>query len=228
MEGSEARGELFKALAAVQAVITDPGRTAKTQRNRYADLHSILDAVRVPLASNGLCVSQWVMPATTDEAGRTWLSITTVLGHDTGQWMGQESSIPVDLDTKFMNPAQAVGSSITYLRRYALAAALGISQQDDDGESAGQPKKATGAWKRVGDRLVESGSWPEPVSRLRALHRALMDQITSPDVMKLVEENAALIRQLPAPGLEAFTHAVAGETGIASEVIRTDHIERGS
>jgi hypothetical protein len=55
--------------------------------------------------------------------------------HTSGEWIEQEMSVPV---TK--PDAQGAGSALTYMRRYALAAFVGIVQADDDGNAAVQPK----------------------------------------------------------------------------------------
>lgn len=39
------------------------------------------------------------------------------------------------------NPAQQMGSAITYARRYSLLMAYGLATEDDDAASAGQPKQ---------------------------------------------------------------------------------------
>jgi hypothetical protein len=59
------------------------------------------------------------------------MSLTTVLSHSSGEWISKEMSLPV---TK--PDAQGAGSALTYMRRYALAAVVGVVQADDDGNAA--------------------------------------------------------------------------------------------
>ena len=54
-------------------------------------------------------------------------SVETLLMHTSGEWISNTCSAPVS-----KNDAQGVGSAITYLRRYSLAAFAGIAQEDDD------------------------------------------------------------------------------------------------
>jgi hypothetical protein len=59
------------------------------------------------------------------------VSVETVMLHTSGEWISNTASAPV---TK--NDAQGVGSCITYLRRYSLAAFCGIAQEDDDANAS--------------------------------------------------------------------------------------------
>ena len=63
------------------------------------------------------------------------MSLVTILTHESGEWISQEMSVPV---TK--PDAQGAGSCLTYMRRYALAAVVGVVQADDDGNAASSPK----------------------------------------------------------------------------------------
>jgi hypothetical protein len=94
---------------------------------KYATLDHILDVIREPMKDTGLSVIQGV---SADEGG---LSITTRLMHKSGQWM--ESTMPIYLGPD--KSPQAVGSAITYAKRYSLTAMLGIvADEDDDGNAA--------------------------------------------------------------------------------------------
>ena len=98
---------------------------AKT-KSSYADLSSVWDACRAALSSNGLSVSQH--PGRLEDGSAT---VTTILLHKSGQHIASVcAALPRD-----QSPA-AVGSVVTYLRRYALAAAVGVAPEDDDGQAA--------------------------------------------------------------------------------------------
>lgn len=94
-------------------------------KSGYADLESVWEACRVPLTSNGLCVVQTTRPV--DDG----VCVITSLLHESGQWMSGELIIKPN-----KNDAQGMGSAITYARRYALAAMVGVYQKDDDGNEA--------------------------------------------------------------------------------------------
>lgn len=87
----------------------------------YAPLDSIFSAVRGPLAENGLAVAQVL-----DDG-----DLITMLLHDSGAALSGRVALPQT------NDIQGLGSAITYLRRYALQAMLGIAaEEDDDGNHA--------------------------------------------------------------------------------------------
>lgn len=96
-------------------------------KNRYADFTAVMDACRHPLADNGLSVMQYC------ETMNEKLTLVTLLAHTSGQWI--KSYFP-------LNPAsltsQAIGSAMTYAKRYSLSAMLGIvsDEEDDDGEAS--------------------------------------------------------------------------------------------
>jgi hypothetical protein len=98
-------------------------------KNDYASLEAVIETSRGVLNDNDLCVIQGVGAFDGKAIG-----ITTRLLHGSGQWIDSEASIPLaKLD------AQGAGSAITYGRRYALMAALGLAPVDDDGQAASAP-----------------------------------------------------------------------------------------
>lgn len=133
MRRSESIEKLAEALASAQAEIKDAAKDKENShfRSKYADLASIWDACRLPLTSHGLAVIQTTEPG---ESGG--IVLETTLAHTSGQWVS--GAIPVNCDTK--NP-QAIGSALTYARRYGLAAMVGVCPDDDDGEAAVQPQR---------------------------------------------------------------------------------------
>jgi hypothetical protein len=97
-------------------------------RSKYADLTAIWDACREALSKNGLSVTQW--PVHSEDSR---LHIITRIAC-AGEWMMAEFSIPVQKPD-----AHGYGSAITYTKRFALSAALGIAtDEDDDGNEASQ------------------------------------------------------------------------------------------
>lgn len=127
MNKSETIGELAKALATAQGEIENASKNAKNPhfKSNYADLAEVINTVRPIMSKHGISISQF--PAF--EGGLA--SVETIVMHTSGEWMSGISSAPV---TK--QDAQGVGSAITYLRRYSLAAIAGIAQEDDDGNNA--------------------------------------------------------------------------------------------
>jgi hypothetical protein len=132
MRQSESIANLAKALSIVQGKLTYATKDSANPffKSRYADLESVWDSCRSLLAENGLAVMQFP-----GEYFDGTMSLTTVLSHSSGEWISKEMSLPV---TK--PDAQGAGSALTYMRRYALAAVVGVVQADDDGNAASSPQ----------------------------------------------------------------------------------------
>ena len=128
MQKSESIAELAGALAKAQGEMAAAKKDSANPfyHSRYADLAQIVEAIRKPLSDNGLAISQLVQPDA--EAA----VIETILMHQSGEWLSSTIHLrPVKTDP------QGIGSAITYARRYALGAIVGLAtEEDDDAESA--------------------------------------------------------------------------------------------
>lgn len=122
--------ELFTALAKAQAEMQTAGLSQENPyfKTRYAGLAAIVKASRPALTKNGLSIIQQLL---LHDDGHTVLH--TLLCHNSGQWIESRMRI-----TPPKNDVQSMGSYITYLRRYSIAALCGIvaSDEDDDAEMA--------------------------------------------------------------------------------------------
>ena len=134
MNSSATVKELATALAIVQGQLTFAKKDSKNPffKSNYADLESVWDACRSLLSDNGLAIMQF--PGDYVDGNMT---LTTVMTHSSGEWVAQNMSLPVSKPD-----AQGAGSAITYMRRYALAAIVGVVQADDDGNSASEKAPA--------------------------------------------------------------------------------------
>ena len=132
MNQSDSITNLAIALSIVQGKLTYAVKDSNNPffKSKYADLESVWDACRSLLSENGLAVMQFP-----GEYYDGTMHLTTILTHKSGEWIGQDMSVPV---TK--PDAQGAGSALTYMRRYALAAVVGVVQADDDGNAASTPK----------------------------------------------------------------------------------------
>lgn len=130
MNMSEQINELAASLASAQMELENASKNAANPhfKSKYADLAEVLNTVRPVFAKHGLSVTQFPSYA------EGLVSVRTVLMHKSGQWMSGDASAPA---TKL--DAQGVGSAITYLRRYSLAAVAGVAQEDDDANAAVKP-----------------------------------------------------------------------------------------
>ena len=136
MASSESIKELATALSKFQGQVKPAIKDSANPffKSKYADLESVWESCREPLTKNGLSVLQ--MPGNYFE-GRMWL--LTRLMHSSGEWIEQEMSFPVGKpDNQGVVRVDAHGclAAVTYMRRGALSAFLGIVQADDDGNTA--------------------------------------------------------------------------------------------
>ena len=125
MKNSEQINELAVALNKAQADFMVAKKDAKNPffKSKYATLNAVYEAVAEALLKNGLSVIQ---PIVGD-------AVETTLVHTSGQFI--TSSCPIVCAKQ--NDPQAMGSAITYARRYSLASLLGVmTDEDDDGEKA--------------------------------------------------------------------------------------------
>lgn len=129
---SEQINELIGALSKANAVIENASLNKINPhfKSKYADLAAILDAVRKPLAQQGVVVSQIT------EIRDGGLVLVTTLAHTSGQWIRSEYPLPA------AGRPQEMGSAMTYAKRYSLSAIVGIAaDEDDDAEGAEHGKQ---------------------------------------------------------------------------------------
>ncbi|MGB4031208.1 MAG: ERF family protein [Tenuifilaceae bacterium] len=120
---------LVKAQREIEGAAKD--KTNPHYRSKYADLASVADACKPALNRHGIAYVQAPEPS---ESGT--LALTTMLVHESGEWMSGTCTMPLP-----KNDPQGYGSAMTYARRYALAAMVGVCPEDDDAEAA-TPKTA--------------------------------------------------------------------------------------
>jgi hypothetical protein len=124
---SESIGKLAEALAKAQGVMEGASKDSNNPffKSKYSSLSAVWDACRKPLADNGLMVVQ------ATDADPDMVVVDTRLCHSSGEWIqGRLVMKPVKADP------QGIGSCLTYARRYALSAMVGIAPEDDDGNAA--------------------------------------------------------------------------------------------
>jgi len=125
---------LAGALSKAQLAIENVSKDKQGYGYKYADLASCLQAIKKPLSDNGLSVSQLV----TSDADKQVL--VTLLLHESGQWLKSMFCIENVVMKQCTSPQQ-IGAGLTYARRYALSAIVGLTQEDDDAASVPKSKK---------------------------------------------------------------------------------------
>lgn len=132
MISSDQINELAAALTKAQGQLTHAVKDSTNPhfKSKYADLASVWEACRKALVDNNLAVTQLPEPC---ENG---LKLTTVLTHSSGQYIASTLQMPLQ-----KADPQGYGSALTYARRYALAAIVGVYQDDDDANTATQTQQ---------------------------------------------------------------------------------------
>jgi hypothetical protein len=133
MKTSDSISNIAAALLKAQQEITFAAKDSKNPafKSTYANLESVIEAVKGPLNSHGIVFMQTFSPSAPG-----FLALSTRLLHTSGEWIEDEMTVPLQ-----KNDAQGYGSAATYSRRYALAAITGLYQADDDGQEAAKPRQ---------------------------------------------------------------------------------------
>ena len=119
--------QISTALAKAQGELQNVHKNAANPffKSKYADLAEVLNIIRPVMADNGISITQH------PSYGEGNVYVTTLVSHSSGQWMQSCLSAPVA-----KADAQAVGSAVSYCRRYAIASIAMVAQTDDDAEGA--------------------------------------------------------------------------------------------
>lgn len=152
MNRSESIAKLASAMCKAQTKVGIALKNAVNPhlKNRYADLGAVWDAVSSALQENSLSVLQ--MPSPSDDGK---LHMETVLMHESGEFVSSVMVMPLS-----KQDPQGYGSALTYARRYALAALMGVTQDDDDGARTVASEKRSEAQEAC-DRIAECKTMEE-------------------------------------------------------------------
>lgn len=148
---SDQLNELATALAKAQGEITFASKDNKAHAYKYADLGTVIEAVKPALNRNGLSFTQLI-----EESDAGVVKVTTMLLHTSGQYLGSTGTTGIP-EMKGCNEAQRAGAAQSYLKRYQLQALTGLPTEDNDASSNGfvsQNKKAETSGTLVVDNTV--------------------------------------------------------------------------
>lgn len=130
MKTSESIDKVASALHAAQNEFVNIAKTKEGYGYKYVDYADILEMAKPILHKHGLVITQFPVGS----AGN--VGITSMLAHESGQYIMQDFIMPIP-NMKGMNDAQSAGAVITYARRYALSAIIGIAADADTDASSG-------------------------------------------------------------------------------------------
>jgi hypothetical protein len=149
-----AHASLVAALAAAQGEMraADLDRTNPAFKSRYATLASVMDAIRAPLARHGLAITHTLA----SQPGGVVVGTALLFGEER---LGTEILMPLPQNAT----PQAVGSAITYGRRYGVSALLAVvADDDDDGEAVSAPMREAGRQARRAEPPAPAPAKPAP------------------------------------------------------------------
>jgi hypothetical protein len=148
---ARAQVELTNPEKSLVATIRSPFPREADRTFRYAPLSSGLDIIRKSLGRHEIATIQ----ATGIDKEAGILRLTTVLAHSSGEWISSDWPVCQISD---MASAQRMGAALTYARRYALFALVGIAGEDDlDAPDLGAPADPTAELPRRDDRIRSNG-----------------------------------------------------------------------
>lgn len=124
---SNLKPDFIKSFTAIQKEIQNVVKNSNNPfyNSKYADLSAVWDEIKDKAIDNGFCIQQTMY---INESGENCLKVRLL--HECGDF--------IDSDMKLLlakNDMQAIGSAITYARRYLLMAMFGICPEDDDGNA---------------------------------------------------------------------------------------------
>ena len=229
MKTSESINELADALCKAQAEMrTAPmSGTNPHLRNRYATLNDIIDTARRPLADNGLSYVQ--MPCNPEAIDIPFIGLTTRIMHQSGQWVETTVYFPMDGGAnKAVSAVQAAGSVLTYMRRYALGAALGIvADEDADGNAALAKTQARPAAQPAANSKAAADTGPLPDDEL-TIEEAPAAQFVPVAAGLLETDEATLKKRMKALGYNGVSgkpaERVAAYRALKADLGRADDL----
>lgn len=172
---SEQINEIATALSKAQGQMLQAPKDRKNPHlgNDYATLDSIIATVRKPLADNGLSFSQML------QANETGLTLETWLLHTSGQFLMSELPLTVMDGNRGVNQMQSLGSSLTYLKRYTLAAMLGVGVGDDDDGNAGEGVNPGKKQQKQQSKSAQQNGNTKQQATMSAAEKKIWDDYTS-------------------------------------------------
>lgn len=170
---------LAKALFKFQCSITNIGKDATNSflKNKYATLTNILDNINEPLNSSGLVIMQ------NPGADGDMITLSTVVIHaESGEFIESTFAMP-----PVKRDPQAVGSCISYMRRYALTSILKLNVDDDDGNEASNVREQARKVKLSGNAqdIKNRMELAETMEELKLLGQRVSEEISSDDEKKV-------------------------------------------
>lgn len=209
MQFSDTRSAIVPALVKARLAMNTEVRKNKENKGItgawYANLESFLETIRPALELNGLIVIQTPLPCT-EKNQMLVLQLETMIIHESGEFMTAIMEMPMTFSRGA--PAHAVGSAITYARRYHLASLFGIAQSDDDGNAT---KKTARQWIADMESIEDVAKLDEAVGKV--VHALADDQASVKVVRDWHISRKAALRASEAKGFSPASVVKGGKRG---------------
>jgi hypothetical protein len=125
--------EMPKALVKMQNHLENPIKDSSGYNYKYAQLDQLIALIKPVLSDYGFTVIQ--APYSSENR----VGVETMLIHESGEFI--KFTLDSELSTGQTKGCQAVGSQISYYRRYSILSLFNLAQEDDDGQTASKPQK---------------------------------------------------------------------------------------
>lgn len=163
---SDTISSLLAELVKIQAELPTMPQNAQAYGYKYADLDTITGIIKPILAKHEVAYMQTLTTINNNPA------LTTRIFNSKGEYIEDSTILPTITNTK-NNPAQTMGMSITYVRRYALCSILGItSDEDTDANETKQPQKTTPqnmGMKKASEMMKGGEATPQEKAEINSL-----------------------------------------------------------
>jgi hypothetical protein len=162
---------LMKALCAAMSEMRDPVKRSANPhfKSRFADLREVLDCIEEPLGRHGLVFTQLLCPA----EGNGMLLLRSQLHHaDSGEMI--EAVVPIVPEKP---GPQALGSCISYMRRYSAKAMFSLADADEDDDAEAATNRTS--YVNIGARKPQEQPAPKAVAR---------DEVSAPELVGAMRE----------------------------------------
>lgn len=136
-------GKIAAALSKAQGKLEAAGKGTEGYNYNYSDLASVIATAKLVLSESELAVVQLVG----NDGDK--VKVTTILTHSSGEFFKSEVSSNL-VEMNKVNTLQRAGATISYLRRYAYQAILGMASEDNDASSHGFGESKPAAPKKTG------------------------------------------------------------------------------
>lgn len=177
--------ELYAALSKFHSKVLIIAKESSAHKHKYASLSDILREIQEPLAENHLEYTQEFIPG---NDGHNILR-TTLVHYKSKQWIESCVILPHPQLLGGSNINQDIGSSITYFRRYALSALLGLSSDEDSDGEVVQQTAGGASEKQIGylKMLLRNKKMPED-SILKQFGVESLEQLDRETVRALIDK----------------------------------------